>query len=61
MRTFLDFIHSEHANKTQFTNVVQKLDPESMKAWFENNGYEVSSWECAKVIETYKSESGLAI
>ncbi|TGK02563.1 hypothetical protein EHQ53_13795 [Leptospira langatensis] len=61
MRTFIDFIQSEHANNTQFMSVVQNLDPESMKAWFEYNGYEVSSWECARVIETYQSESEFAV
>ncbi|TGK35821.1 hypothetical protein [Leptospira andrefontaineae] len=55
MRTFLDFVHTEKANHPQFMLSIQKEDPNLLQNWFQTIGYDVSTWECSKVIETFKT------
>ncbi|MEI7014665.1 hypothetical protein [Leptospira licerasiae] len=58
MRTFLDFIHTEKTNHPQFVLSIQKDDPNLLQNWFQTIGYDVSAWECSKVIETFKTTIG---
>ncbi|WP_108927044.1 hypothetical protein [Leptospira johnsonii] len=55
MRTFLDFVHTEKANHPQFILSIEKEDPNFLQNWFLTIGYDVSTWECSKVIETFKT------
>lgn len=37
---------------------IQKEDPNYLQDWFQTIGYDVSTWECSKVIETFKTTVG---